>query len=793
MGRHPLFRVAWIALVAGAAMVADNPVARAQSRLDSVEHIFGATNIHAVTGHGRLTAGIAADGTLTVLTWPNPSTTDQLAYITSNDLAARSMPRFGALPEAGIFLGLVVADVGGATEVTWLRDGATWQATQSYGPGDGANPVTVFVSDRLGLTVTLTDAIAPAPSDGSSGHDVLVRQVHVLRDATSTVAAASLLTYGNLSPTPENAHIPELPVADWIFDGRNDFAAVWDAAHDVVVHFHPSDQRVHDSLASVISPPAVDFGPIGQALQGTPTDAQVASLAAHLDDDYARGTYLALGTIPAPEQHQVGFDAGAWCDLDDTLADNLLALPDRFPGFTLPISSDVLNVLRCNRTAPPLRQAQHWTWDAEDALSDASDGVLSGSSIAAGEVNEALRTPLTFASAPDGTATADAGVLIGAGQTAAEAEAATLSVSNPKAVVQEADDALTAWLAAQRLPTGGSPAAVAVARRALINIRVGTADNGAIVASIARQAPYGLDWPRDGSFFNVLLDVAGDHDLVDRREDLYDQWQRKTPVRPTVFVDEAPPPNPDGTHSGTYPAGAWEMNYYPDGMPGGTWRFEIDEAAFGVWTLVAHAGWVESTNPASYLRLHWDAIELGANLLTRWRDPVTHLPAPAQEDDNPDYTQGLHGAVTTFGALDMASRAARLLGQDADAARWEHRAAELRDAILAHLYDPSAMRFVSGADMPVNPGSAPTGPTAWLVWPMRLLPWDDPRVDAQLRDDLDAIRPIVDLQTGGWRLLHEEHGVARRGAGRRPDNRSRSRFHARRHRGHGDERHRPLR
>ena len=31
-----------------------------------------------------------------------------------------------------------------------------------------------------------------------------------------------------------------------------------------------------------------------------------------------------------------------------------------------------------------------------------------------------------------------------------------------------------------------------------------------IVASVARQAPYGLDWPRDGAFFDYALDVVAD-------------------------------------------------------------------------------------------------------------------------------------------------------------------------------------------------------------------------------------------------------------------------------------------
>lgn len=64
--------------------------------IDAQENVFGATNIHAVTGHGRIALGVSQDGDLTVLSGPSPSVNDQLTYLSSNDLEARSMPRFGA-------------------------------------------------------------------------------------------------------------------------------------------------------------------------------------------------------------------------------------------------------------------------------------------------------------------------------------------------------------------------------------------------------------------------------------------------------------------------------------------------------------------------------------------------------------------------------------------------------------------------------------------------------------------------------------------------------------------------
>src|SRR5215470_4110834 len=80
----------------------------APTAVDMVEHIFGASNTNAAIGHGALTAGISADGDISVLSWPSPSLTDQLAYVSGNDLDVRTRPRLGAPEGMGSFIGLLV-------------------------------------------------------------------------------------------------------------------------------------------------------------------------------------------------------------------------------------------------------------------------------------------------------------------------------------------------------------------------------------------------------------------------------------------------------------------------------------------------------------------------------------------------------------------------------------------------------------------------------------------------------------------------------------------------------------
>ena len=106
--------------------------------MDAVENILGTTNIHAITGHGRLSLGLSASGDLTVASWPSPSATDQLGYITSNSLEPRETPRMGAAEGAELFLGRVVEEEDGL-KTYWLRDESTWSTGQTYGPTDGPN------------------------------------------------------------------------------------------------------------------------------------------------------------------------------------------------------------------------------------------------------------------------------------------------------------------------------------------------------------------------------------------------------------------------------------------------------------------------------------------------------------------------------------------------------------------------------------------------------------------------------------------------------------------------------
>jgi hypothetical protein len=721
------------------ALAAPSAMAAPPTSIDMMEHVFGASNVNAVAGHGALTAGISADGDLTVLSWPGPSFADHLAYLSGNDLDVRERPHFGAHDGMGSYLGLLVTTASG-TDLVWLR-GPRFSHTQRYTQPDAPVPETRFASEELGLVVVLTDVVSPDA-------DVLTRRVVVARGAGSPVTGVSLVLYENLSPTLSRA--AQLPFADWALDSRNDFVALWDPSARAVVHLHPSDRALVRSIADLgAKPEEVGYGPIDALMRKAPSDAEVDALLGSIDSTLRPGVAALVTTEPPPEAFQVGSDATALCAQVGRLVDNVKALPAAFPGLTMPLDPAIADALRCVDPLPAVRSARGWTWAPEDALADLADRALSGSRLAACQTNAAMIAPLAFSGGQ-----AQGAAVFAFGATVAQARAALSKAASVPAAARQsaAEQAAHAALGSARLPDPAlGQRVVDVARRSLANLYVARErSTGAIVAGISRQPPYFLDWPRDGAFFSQGLDVAGLLPWASQRAVWYASLQRRAPAQPSVLLGQVAPDDPD-TQERQFPAFAWEMNYYADGTIGGNIRFEIDNTALHVWAVTAHAASLPAAERGPFVQAVWPTTRDALELLSRWRDAATGLPAPANEDDHLELTSTLHGATTVYAALGAGVWLARAAGDEAEARALLDRATQLRSAIMTVYYDPKSGLFrdarQTGTDY--NPGSAGGGSTAWLAWPARLLDPSDPRLEAQLTADMTAVMKHVRGETEG--------------------------------------------
>ncbi len=715
-----------------------------------VEHALGASPVQMMTGHGRLTAGITRDGDIAVLTWPSPSCCDQLTHLASNAVNARTLPRVGVAEGLGVALGLAVVPAPGMPEqVVWFHDPGTFTAQPGYVDGTSLDPEVHFHAASLGLDVDLRDIVSPTD-------DVLQRVVTVTRAPGSTVVSVALLTHANLGLT-QNV-VPRLPFGDVLADNRNDYGLVWDATLGAFVAWRPQTAAPVTDLLTLVTPaslPADFFGPLDALMQTSgPLDAQAATVAQGLYTANVPGVYAVVSTDPAPAGYEAGREDSRFCTALGQLVDNVLALGRS--GIALPIDPTVAMTFRCPDAVLPanVAMARGWTRVIPTAWDDAQDGMLSGNPVSAYLNDLALRTSVPLNSAGGGSAR----ILIAFGGTATAARdvftRARTATPDALTAADAADWATrVATLATPDHPgttyTADDQARILVAaRRAILHVEAGTdAVTGSIVASIARQAPYGLDWPRDGSFFDYAMDVSGNPGATTRRLQWALPLARTSPVTSAQinpFVDPAPPLDPRNGNR-QYPEAAWEMNYYNTGAMGGFYRFEIDNTALMIWSASVHLGFVSDADRATLAAAWWPTIRRSADLLAAWRDPVTGLQAPANEDDNAAFTQTLHGGTAVYSALVAAARVARYINSPADAQRYERRASELRDALIARFYDPVGGRFVNTVTGPasVNPGSSALGPTAWLVWPARMLPYTDPRVAAQVRSDLQTVLGIL--------------------------------------------------
>jgi len=262
-----------------------DPIALPPTQGDMVE--ANPTAVHAALGHGGLTAGVSAEGTLSLLRWPGPASLDHVD-LQATDYAE---PRLGTRPDQGVFCGLRWTDAAGASGTTWLRD-APWQVRAEYAARDADTVVTTFTHAGLGLEVVQTDVVDPDV-------DVLARRVEVRPLAGSRVVRVRVLAFANLAPCTRQ--VPFLPYADTILDALNGFATLYDPADDAVLAARPETPAPAEARAVAAA-----------GLQGGPAAARAAAeaLARDLDARLGPGVVLALGGDARSDAVQVGV-AGA--------------------------------------------------------------------------------------------------------------------------------------------------------------------------------------------------------------------------------------------------------------------------------------------------------------------------------------------------------------------------------------------------------------------------------------------------------------------------------------------------
>jgi GH15 family glucan-1,4-alpha-glucosidase len=212
--------------------------------------------------------------------------------------------------------------------------------------------------------------------------------------------------------------------------------------------------------------------------------------------------------------------------------------------------------------------------------------------------------------------------------------------------------------------------------RALISLfQVIDRETKAAVASLSTQPPYAEDWPRDGAYFNLFLDLVGFHDIARERNLFYVKVQRKEP-------------------EGGIPAGTWAMDFYADGMVGGPWDFEIDQVGFVLWSWINHIKFEKGEAKREYMKKIYEPIKLSAyEVLIGCKDQNNNLHCKTHEDDDINPTQTMAGAGPLYAAMRMVIDFAGLYGDYKLMEDMKKRFSEYHEAILKNFSQDGFFNF----------------------------------------------------------------------------------------------------
>jgi len=688
-----------------AVLVAALAPAFALAQWDFQERYFGATNVNAQAGNGGLTAGFASTGELTVLGWPSPSFYDQLDYQTSSEEDAREQPHFGADPSEGAFAGIWYESEHNSA-MLWLRD-APFQTEQTYLHDGSAVVLTTHRAEGIGLTVTAEALVR-------TDRDVLAWRYRVERADHSPVQRIALVFYENFAPcVTKQAY---MPLQDWMFDGDNDFAAMWIDESDAVLHFapHQADLDLLDEWMGYTWPQTLEVA----VAQGWKSLVEAAG----------PGVYLAIGGRERPTEYQVGFDDHQAC-----------------------------------------QENTGWTYTPTSAFADTEDGSLRRSPAAGCQATAAMLWRHDFELYPQ---VAEFEVFVSAGETAEQALDGltdTREISFDQ-LIHTTDTHFAGLLAQTKLPDGASDDVVAFARRWLVSLMQGVdRDSSAIVASITTQPPYRQDWPRDSAFFNLALDVAGFHDLVTEHNRFLLSVQETENHHD--FLDQLTPAGAwhmnfyaDGEYGGFIPFEidqtglmVWSLLNHAKFIDSVSERRAYLDEVMGPVVLAADllSGCVDDAYPygdGSAPPREQLIADVRAGTFPDNDDERASLLATgeyqgflqcwANEDDHEYTEQTLYGAHTVYLGLVSAAEALRATcGDEARAAWYETRAGELAQAMVGMWAD--------------DDGSW-TGRTDWLLWLAPPLDPADPRMAALAETQLAALDDAVHLVSDGGAYVNKK-------------------------------------
>lgn len=647
---------------------------RAEDSEDKYGHagseVWGPTDLNSQISNQRLVVGTNEKGTMTLFKYPNPSYSDQIKHHAFD----RREDYYGSDPNSGAFLGAIVTKGNDTRELTWFRE---WGPLNTTDPEYGDHVDQRWMSEYSDTLVTEFSnqdlgLQVTVTNVVPRDHDVFVRDVEVTADPDSPVTDVELVSYENFNLVEDKDSLA--PTQDWCSEDENGEDARYDASVDAVVHEDPDKANVPEYG----SQDGAEFSiATSMAFDGNSTQHQVGG------DDY-------MGDHP---------------DDPYVLLEN--------GSYDLPGDSEFLE----GQTSVVMTRDLSF-----------SDGQGSAR--------------VYFSAAWDPEPDKDIG-----GRAADKIEQArSLSLDDE---IQKKEEWFRGYVEDAPMPDDAPENVRKVARRSLISIVQVWNDRtvnehgfrGNLIAASTTQPPYGADWIRDGAYFDYVLDrfMSGDgqHDWVNR----HNRWYMSVQQNPDGPCPEHCHDNNKYYNGASFfdqvyevPEGAWAMNYYADGHPAGPIGGEIDETAYGAWTLWDHYA---VTGNETYLRRIYPAIEkVGDRLTYECVDNDTGLQCARPEDDNTEKTQTIVGGASVYAGLDAATKAAaemyNVTGDRSyaeSALEYAKRRDELAQAADEHYWNESAGYY----------GERKGSPSPRVGMPAFMRPLDDERMRSHMESMWDNV------------------------------------------------------
>ncbi|HUP48287.1 MAG TPA: glycoside hydrolase family 15 protein [Thermoanaerobaculia bacterium] len=321
---------------------------------------------------------------------------------------------------------------------------------------------------------------------------------------------------------------------------------------------------------------------------------------------------------------------------------------------------------------------------AEGTWRDAEDGVLSMSPIAQGAVESTIGIPLRLE--PMGTATLFYWICAGRDYGEVRRLDANIRNEGPSRALSRAGSYWYTWLHKPAEDIFELPDEIIdLYRRSLLVIRTQCDSGGAVLAANDSDIQWGHNdhysymWARDAAFVCDAMDRAGFPELTRR----FLQFAHRV-IRDDGFLLHKY--NPDGSY-----APLW----HPWVRAGRTQLpIQEDETALVVWLVSRH---YQRTRDLELLRLIYDRLVVRpAEFLVRYRDPETRLPLPSF--DMWEERQGVFTFTCSavYAGLQAAAELANLFNEQERRMSFATAAAEVRDAMVRHLWIEEEGRFARG-------------------------------------------------------------------------------------------------